>query len=59
MHLCVHRYGLTMSSRAHLRAVVVRSVVVVAARDDFAAFDEYGTEGEAHRAFGRRIGALR
>ena len=48
-----------MSSRTHLSAVVVRSVVIVAARDHFSAFDEDGTEGEAHRALGCRIGALR
>lgn len=59
MHLRVHRYGLAMPARAHFRAIVVRSVVVVAARDDFAALDEDGAEGEAHRALGRRIGALR
>jgi len=59
MHLRVHRYGLAMSARAHLRAVVMRAVVVVAARDHFATFDENGTEGKAHRAFGSRIGTLR
>ena len=59
VHLRVHRYGLAVPARAHLRAVVVRAVVVVAARDDFAAFDEDGAECEAHRALGRRIGALR
>jgi hypothetical protein len=59
VHLRVHRYGLAMSARAHLRAVVMRSMVVVAARDHFATFDEDGTEGEAHRALGSRIGTLR
>jgi hypothetical protein len=34
-------------------------MVVVAARDHFATFDEDGTEGEAHRALGSRIGTLR
>jgi hypothetical protein len=59
VHLRVHRYGLAMSARAHFRAVVMRSMVVVAARDHFAALDEDGTEGEAHRALGSRIGTLR
>ena len=58
MHLRVHGYGLAVPARAHLRAIVVRSVVVVAARDDLAAFDEDGAKGEAHRALGCRIGAL-
>jgi len=35
------------------------SMVVVAARDHFATFDEDGTEGEAHRTLGSRIGTLR
>ena len=59
VHLRVHRHWLAVPARAHLRAVVVRAVVVVAARDDLAALDEDGAEGEAHRALGRRIGALR
>ena len=58
MHLRVHGHGLAVPARAHLRAVVVRSVVVVAARDDLPAFDEDGAEGEAHRTLGRRIGTL-
>ena len=58
MHLRVHGHGLAVPARAHLRAVVVRSVVVVAARNDLAAFDEDGAEGKAHRTLGRRIGAL-
>jgi hypothetical protein len=36
VRLRVHRYGLAVPPRAHLGAVVVRSVVVVAARDDLA-----------------------
>jgi len=59
MHLRVHRYGLAVPARAHFRAVVVRSVVVVAARDDLAAFDEDSAEREAHRALRCRICALR
>jgi hypothetical protein len=59
VHLRVHRYGLAVPARAHFGAVVVRSVVVVAARDYLAAFDEDGAEGEAHRALGGRVGALR
>ena len=58
VHLRVHRHGLAVPARAHLAAVVVGSVVVVAARDDFAAFDEHGAEREAHRALGGRVGAL-
>ena len=58
VHLRVHGHGLAVPARAHLRAVVVRSVVVVAARNDLAAFDEDGAEGKAHRTLGRRIGAL-
>lgn len=59
VHLRVHRYGFAVPARAHLGAVVVRSVMVVAARDDLAAFDEDRTEREAHRALRCRIGALR
>jgi hypothetical protein len=55
----MHRYGLAVPARAHLGAIAVREVVVVAARDDLAAFDEDGIEREAHRALRRRIGALR
>ena len=55
----MHRYGLAMSARAHLRAVVMWSMMVVAARDHFATFDEDGAEGKAHRALGSRIGTLR
>ena len=49
VHLRMHRYGLGIFPRLHLGTVVVQSVVV-AARDDLAAFDEGGTEREAHRA---------
>jgi len=59
VHLRVHRYGLAMSARAYLCAVVMWSMVIVAARDHFATFDEDGTESEAHRALGSRIGTLR
>ena len=59
MHLGVHRHGLAVPARAHVRAVVVRSVVVVPAGDDLAALDEDGAEREAHWALGRRVGALR
>ena len=51
VHLRVHRYGLAVPARAHLGAVVVRPVVVVAARDNLAAFDEDRTESEVDRAF--------
>ena len=59
VHLRVHRHWLAVPARAHLCTVVVRSVVVVAARDDLAAFDEHRAEREAHRALRRRVGALR
>jgi len=45
--------------RVRTSAPSVGSVVVVAARDDFATFDEHGAEREAHGALGGRIGALR
>jgi hypothetical protein len=41
-----------------LRCPRVWSMVVVAAQNNFATFDEYGSEGEAHRALGSRIGTL-
>ena len=59
VHLRMHRYGLAVPARAYLGAVVVRPVVVVAARDDLAAFDEDRAKREAHRALRCRIGALR
>jgi len=37
VHLCVRQYGHAVPARAHVGAVVVWSVVVVAARDDLAA----------------------
>ena len=55
----MYRYGLAVPARAHLGAVVVQPVVVVAARDDLAAFDEDCTEHEAHGALRCRISALR
>ena len=59
MHLRVHRYGLALPVRARLGAVVARLVVVVAALNDLAAFDEDRNEREAHRALQCRISALR
>ena len=59
MHLRVHRYGLALPVRARLGAVVARLVVVVAALNDLAAFDEDRAEHEAHRALRYRISALR
>ena len=50
VHLRVHRYGLALPVRARLEAVVARLVVVVAAQNDLAAFDEDRNEREAHRA---------
>jgi hypothetical protein len=59
VRLRVHRYGLAVPPRTHLGAIVVLTVVVVAALDDLAAFDEDGTGSEAHRTLRCRISALR
>ena len=59
VHLGMHRYGLPVPARTHVRTVVVRSVMIVTAGYDLSAFDEDGAEREAHRALRGRIGALR
>ena len=58
-NISVHRYGLAMSARAHLRAIKMWSVVVVAAGDHLSTTDKDGTEDKVHRALGSRIEALR